>query len=88
MSTMSKWGRRRAAAGARHSRGRMRLIRIAALLLVPALAFAQRTPILQQLTFTPYHAGGIYEVGETVGWTVTPGPGDANVRVQVDDPPE
>src|SRR5262249_6723961 len=22
----------------------------------------------------PYHATGIYEVGETVGWTVTPGP--------------
>ena len=28
----------------------------------------------QQLTFTPYHASGIYDVGETVGWTVTPGP--------------
>jgi cephalosporin-C deacetylase len=27
-----------------------------------------------QLTFTPYRASGIYEVGETVGWTVTPGP--------------
>src|SRR3954469_7015472 len=39
-----------------------------------ALGFAQRVPIDQQLTFTPYHASGIYEVGETVGWTVTPGP--------------
>ena len=35
---------------------------------------AQRAPIAQQLAFTPYHANGIYEVGETVGWTVTPGP--------------
>ena len=36
--------------------------------------FAQRAPIEQQLSFTPYHASGIYDVGETVGWTVTPGP--------------
>ena len=35
---------------------------------------AQRGPISQQLVFTPYRASGIYEVGETVGWTVTPGP--------------
>lgn len=34
----------------------------------------RRTPIDQQLTFTPYHANGLYEVSETVGWTVTPGP--------------
>ncbi len=38
------------------------------------LAQPQRTPIAQQLTFAPYHANGIYDVGETVGWTVTPGP--------------
>lgn len=31
-------------------------------------------PISQQLVFTPYHASGVYDVGETVGWTVTPGP--------------
>jgi len=31
-------------------------------------------PIAQQLTFTPFHSNGIYGVGETVGWTVTPGP--------------
>jgi cephalosporin-C deacetylase len=36
--------------------------------------FAQRAPIEQQLTFTPYHANDIYDVGDTVGWTVTPGP--------------
>ena len=36
---------------------------------------AQRgEPIPQQLTFAPHHAEGIYAVGETVGWTVTPGP--------------
>jgi len=48
------------------------------LLLVFALAgpslSAQRDPIPQQLLFTPDHASGIYDEGETVGWTVTPGP--------------
>ena len=39
------------------------------------LALAQRgAPIPQQLAFTPYHASGIYAVGETVGWTIEPGP--------------
>ena len=33
-----------------------------------------RAPIPEQLAFRPYHANGIYEIGETVGWTVTPGP--------------
>ena len=37
-------------------------------------ALAQRAPIEQQLTFAPYHSSGIYDLGETVGWTVTPGP--------------
>ncbi len=53
---------------------RIRTGLIFALLLVPTLALAQRGPIQQQLTFAPYHASGIYDVGETVGWTVTPGP--------------
>jgi cephalosporin-C deacetylase-like acetyl esterase len=48
--------------------------RLALAILAASLAFAQRTPIPQQLTFRPYHAGGIYEIGETAGWTVTPGP--------------
>ena len=39
-----------------------------------SLGAQQRAPIAQQLVFTPYHASGIYDVGETVGWTVTPGP--------------
>jgi hypothetical protein len=46
---------------------------IFALLLGSVFAFAQRGPIPQQLVFTPYHASGIYDIGETVGWTVTPG---------------
>jgi cephalosporin-C deacetylase len=37
-------------------------------------AFPPRKPIPQQLTFAPYHSSGIYKIGETVGWTVTPGP--------------
>jgi cephalosporin-C deacetylase len=44
------------------------------LLLSATFAFAQRGQIPQQLVFSPYHASGIYDVGETVGWTVTPGP--------------
>jgi cephalosporin-C deacetylase len=42
-----------------------------------AFGFAQpppRKPIVKQLTFAPYHSTGIYDVGETVGWIVTPGP--------------
>lgn len=44
------------------------------LLILGSSAFAQQKPIAQQLSFTPYHANGLYEVGETVGWTVKPGP--------------
>src|SRR6185436_13887216 len=45
-----------------------------ALVLAGASLSAQRGgPIPQQIVFTPYHASGIYDVGETVGWTVTPG---------------
>ena len=52
-----------------------RLSRVVLLLALSGAALsAQRAPIPQQLTFTPYHASGIYDVGETVGWTVTPGP--------------
>jgi cephalosporin-C deacetylase-like acetyl esterase len=53
--------------------------RLTSRLLVAVLFFgaplsAQRGgPIPQQLAFTPYHASGIYDVGETVGWTVAPG---------------
>src|ERR1039457_1997722 len=55
------------------------MTRIRARFLLSVLAaapfsFAQRGPIDQQLTFTPYHASDLYDVGETVGWTVTPGP--------------
>jgi cephalosporin-C deacetylase-like acetyl esterase len=48
--------------------------RVLLLALVSVSGFAQRGgPIPQQLVFTPYHASGIYDAGETVGWTVTPG---------------
>ena len=61
-----------------------------ALLFATAVAVAQqqRAPIVEQLAFTPYHASGIYDVGETVGWTVTPGAGAADLRLQVDDSPQ
>src|SRR5689334_3946016 len=46
-----------------------------AFLAAAPFAMAQRgAPIEQQLAFAPYHANGVYEIGETVGWTVTPGP--------------
>src|SRR5262249_190599 len=38
------------------------------------LAWAQQAPQIQQLVFTPYRASGIYDVGDTVGWKVSPGP--------------
>jgi hypothetical protein len=46
-----------------------------AIVFTPAFALAQRGgPIPQQLTFKPDRSSGIYNIGETVGWTVTPGP--------------
>jgi cephalosporin-C deacetylase len=39
-------------------------------------AFASASAAAEpQLTFTPFHADGIYALGEKVGWTVTPAPG-------------
>jgi len=43
-------------------------------LLVAPLAYGQVAPPAQQLSFRAYHASGLYEVGETVGWIVSPGP--------------
>ena len=58
-----------------------RWARVAFVLLFAAVASPQQdAPIPQQLTFTPYHASGIYEIGETVGWTVTPGPAEPAYR--------
>src|ERR1035437_2192784 len=53
---------------------RIRVRLLAVLLAAVVSGFAQRGPIDQQLTFAPYHTSGTYDVGETVGWTVTPGP--------------
>ena len=47
---------------------------VAALL---ASAFAWVSAEAQQLTFTPYHANGIYAVGERVGWNVAVAPGQS-----------
>jgi cephalosporin-C deacetylase len=48
-----------------------------ALFFLAGYSAAQRgTPIPQQLTFTPYHASGLYDTGEIVGWAVAPGPDD------------
>lgn len=44
-----------------------------ALLAAASLAFAQ------QLSFTPFHASGIYDLGERAGWTLTLPP-DAAAR--------
>jgi cephalosporin-C deacetylase len=51
----------------------LRLAAIVALCVTPLAA--QRAPIPEYLAFAPYHATGIYDVGETVGWTVTRAPG-------------
>jgi cephalosporin-C deacetylase-like acetyl esterase len=53
---------------------RSRALLLSIVLLAASFTFAQRPPIPQQLSFTPYHASGIYDIGETVGWTVTPCP--------------
>src|ERR1700694_5831808 len=46
-----------------------------AVLFTATFAAAQRgAPIPPQLIFAPHHLSGIYNIGETVGWTVTPGP--------------
>jgi cephalosporin-C deacetylase len=54
---------------------RLRIRLVVVLALAGAPVWAQRGgPIAQQLVFTPHRASGIYDVGDTVGWTVTPGP--------------
>ena len=53
---------------------RTRLLLPGLVLLATVYACAQKAPIVQQLTFAPDHASGMYELGQTVGWTVTPGP--------------
>ena len=49
----------------------MRIRLLIAFTATAVLAVALRAPIPQQLTFAPYHATGIYDIGETVGWTVS-----------------
>jgi len=52
-----------------------RTITLAFLLpLVAPVVFAQPAPPVQQLAFRPYHPSDLYDVGDTVGWTVSRGP--------------
>jgi cephalosporin-C deacetylase len=52
-----------------------RAITLALLLAVVApVVYGQRAQPVQQLVFRPYHASGLYDVGDTVGWIVSPGP--------------
>src|SRR3954471_16055094 len=63
------------------SRPKTMLCRIIAQRLIFTLPLAvasiygqQASPPEQQLAFQPYHASGMYETGDKVGWIVTPGP--------------
>jgi cephalosporin-C deacetylase-like acetyl esterase len=52
-----------------------RALQLALLLaLVTRVVYAQPAPPVQQLVFRPYHVSGLYDVGDTVGWIVSPGP--------------
>jgi len=52
-----------------------RAIRLMLLLpLFASVVFAQPMAPAQQLDFHPYHASSLYDVGNTVGWVVSPGP--------------
>jgi cephalosporin-C deacetylase-like acetyl esterase len=42
--------------------------------LVAQVVFAQPAPPVQQLLFHPYRPSDLYDVGDTVGWTVSRGP--------------
>jgi cephalosporin-C deacetylase len=42
--------------------------------LISPAVYAQTARPVQQLVFRPYHASGLYDVGDTVGWIVSPGP--------------
>jgi cephalosporin-C deacetylase-like acetyl esterase len=59
-------------------------VRLQKLVVAAALTFStaaqQRPPVPQQLTFVPDHSNGIYDVGQTVGWTVVPGPVEPTYR--------
>ena len=62
------------ASGTRQSARHRALQLIGAALLTFGSIYGQHAPPPQQLLFQPYHASGMYELGETVGWIVSPGP--------------
>jgi cephalosporin-C deacetylase len=51
-----------------------RFTHAAALCLLLSLALARQVCSAQPLGLVPFKPGGIYEIGETAGWTVTPPP--------------
>ena len=54
--------------------GLLRAIKLVCLLTLAApVVYAQPSPAVPQLEFRPYHVSGLYEVGDTVGWVVSPG---------------
>jgi cephalosporin-C deacetylase len=54
---------------------RFRAIRVRFPVALAALVLAALAANAQQLSFTPFHQNGIYQLGEKAGWTVTLAPG-------------
>src|ERR1700760_4713385 len=62
------------ASGTRQSATHRALQLILPALLTVGSIYGQHAPPPQQLVFHPYHASGMYELRDTVGWIVSPGP--------------
>ena len=62
------------ASGTRQSARHRALQLIVAALLTIGSIYGQHAPPAQQLVFQPYHASGMYELGDAIGWIVSPGP--------------
>ena len=77
-TVMAQWGRVKRTVGEscrKKASELYRTIKLALLLpLAAPVVYAQPAPPPQQLVFRPYHASGLYDVGDTVGWIVSPGP--------------
>jgi cephalosporin-C deacetylase-like acetyl esterase len=71
----SEWLIPASSASGTHQGARCRGLQlIMALPLTVGFIYGQHAPYAQQLEFKPYHASGMYELGDTVGWIVSPGP--------------
>lgn len=75
-SRMARWGRGKRISGEGRWASALEFCGALPLALVLAapVAWAQAAHPVQQLVFRPYHASGLYEIGDTVGWIVSPGP--------------